>query len=185
MHSIKFRKSEFYSFRKIAFIHRNCWIVNKFCISWLHLFRLTCLKRTRVTRVTRIRKISTKKKNKEKLHDSSDSDSSIDIPDKNGSKFQCFVTGCRETSVWTSKSSLLNHLNQHVSGHLKGAVSKSFLTAWNLSTCSICCLLISASNKTGYHNNCKKTQDQSQNESGSSYRSSNVVITSASDNSRI
>ena len=109
-----------------------------------------------------------KKKNKEKLHDSSDSDSSIDIPDKNGSKFQCFVTGCRETSVWTSKSSLLNHLNQHVSGHLKGAVSKSFLTAWNLSTCSICCLLISASNKTGYHKNCKKTQDQSQNESGSS-----------------
>ena len=76
-----------------------------------------------------------KNKGKRKLDDSLDS--SNEIPDKLGKLFKCFVSGCTEETEWTSSGSLLNHINLHLSGSLRGTVS-SFFSAWRLTTCSIC-----------------------------------------------
>ena len=109
-----------------------------------------------------------KKKNKKKSNNSSDSDISIDIPDKNGSVFSCFISGCKERSVWSAKASLMNHIDQHLSGGFKGTVPDQFFKSWKLTTCSLCKGLISKSNKMGIHKKCQKSQDTPSQENASS-----------------
>ena len=99
-------------------------------------------------------------KNKRNLlkEQESDSEEEIKIPDKNAETFYCIVPGCKEESVWTAKGSLINHLNTHLSGKLRGKIPQAFFTQWKFTTCSICARLLSASNSQGSHPNCRKNQ---------------------------
>ena len=109
-----------------------------------------------------------KKRNLLKEQESDSEEEEIKIPDKNAETFYCIVPGCKEESVWTAKASLINHLNTHLSGRLRGKIPQAFFRQWKFTTCSVCARLLSASNSQGSHPNCRKNQSQPLSSSSSS-----------------